>query len=113
MTAGQRGDATQAAALTEGLKPTWLLADGAYDSDKLRKAAAAAGTTVCVKPHPMRWKRPPFDRRRYRNRNVVERFFRRIKEFRRVATRYEKKAANFLGMAWIAAFAVNADVHTR
>jgi len=43
---------------------------------------------------------------------VVERFFRRLKEFRRVATRDEKQAANFPGMAWLAAFVINSDVHT-
>jgi len=48
-----------------------------------------------------------YDRRRYRKRNVVERFFRRLKDHRRVATRYDKKAENFAGFVWLAAFLVN------
>ena len=42
----------------------------------------------------------------------MERFFRRLKDFRRLAARYEKKAANFAGMVWLAAFKLNFDVHT-
>ena len=47
-----------------------------------------------------------YDRARYRNRSVIERFFGAIKRFRRVATRYDKKAENFLGFAWLAALLV-------
>ena len=51
--------------------------------------------------HAKRKKR--YDRKRYKHRNVIERFFRRIKQCRRVATRYEKKAANFAAFTWPAA----------
>ena len=57
---------------------------------------------VCIRPNPTR----KVKKRRYRNRNVIERFFCRIKRSRRVATRYEKKAINFLGIVWLAALMV-------
>ena len=112
VTTGQRGDAPQAAALTAAPRPRWLLADAAHDSDAVRAAARATGARACIRPNPARTRRPRFDRLRYRNRNVAERSFRRLKGFRRVATRYEKKAANVLGMAWPAAFTINSDIHT-
>ena len=50
------------------------------------------------------WKRRKrYDRQRYKHRNVIERFFRRIKQCRRIATRYDKKADNFAGFVWLAA----------
>ena len=58
-----------------------------------------------LRPNPTRKVKRRYDKTRYRNRNVIERFFGRIKRFRRVATRYEKKAVNFAGFVWIAAFA--------
>ena len=48
-----------------------------------------------------RWK-PCFSRRLYRERNLIERFFSKLKHFRRVATRYDKLAANFLAMVQLA-----------
>ncbi len=58
----------------------------------------------CIKPNPTRKRRKRYDRRRYRGRNRVERFFCRAKRCRRVATRYEKKPANFAGFVYLAAF---------
>ena len=89
-----------------------MIADAGYCSRANRAAAKAAGARACIKPNPTRVPLPRYDKKRYRNRNVVERFFRRIKEFRRAATRYEKKAANFAGMVWLAAFTINFGVHT-
>lgn len=72
-----------------------MLADAAYDRDTIRILIAASGGRACVKPNPTRKRKKRYDRRRYMHRNVIERFFRRIKQCRRVATRYEKKAINF------------------
>jgi putative transposase len=47
--------------------------------------------------------RKRYDKRRYRNRNIIERFFGRIKQYRRVATRYDTKPENLLGFVWLAA----------
>ena len=75
----------------------------AYDSDAIRTTVAENGGRACIRPNPTRRRSPRYDRRRYRNRNVIERFFGRLKRLRRGATRYEKKAANYLGFVWLAA----------
>ena len=82
-----------------------VLADAAYDSAAIRKRARQLKAKTCIRPNPTRTVKRRYDKARYRNRNVIERFFGRIKRFRRVATRYEKKAVNFAGFVWLAAFA--------
>ncbi|WP_261343665.1 transposase [Gimesia aquarii] len=62
--------------------------------------------------NPTRNIKKKYHRTRYRNRNVIERFFGRIKRFHRVATRYEKKANNYLGFVWLAAIVIRLNVHT-
>ncbi|QDT57020.1 Transposase DDE domain protein [Caulifigura coniformis] len=107
ITAGQCGDAPQAEGLLQGFgKGTvgHVLADAAYDSDAIRDRARRLRAKVCIRPNPTRRVRKRYDKERYRHRNVIERFFGRIKRFRRVATRYEKKAVNFAGFVWLAAF---------
>ena len=81
-----------------------VLADAAYDSDAIRERARRMRSKVCIRPNPTRRVKKRYDKARYRHRNVIERFFGRIKRFRRVATRYEKKASNFTGFVWLAAF---------
>ena len=103
VTPGQRGDAPQAEALLEGLHTTHVLADAAYDSDAIRMRVRRMCASACIKPNPTRKRKRRYDRERYKHRNVIERFFRRIKQCRRVATRYEKKAQNFAAFVWFAA----------
>jgi len=103
VTAGQRGDAPQAPELLSGLKPKHVIADAAYDSDALRHLIRQSKAKACIRPNPTRKCKKRYDRRRYKHRNVIERFFRRIKQCRRVATRYEKKATNFAAFLWLAA----------
>ena len=102
LTAGQCGDAPQAESLLEGLSPQHVLAAAAYDSDAIRKRIRRAGARACIKPNPTRKVRKRYDKQRYRHRNVIERFFGRIKQDRRVATRYDKKPENDLGFVWLA-----------
>ena len=104
LTAGHRGDAPQAPALLEGLRPKHVIADAAYDSDAIRDLIRGNKARACIRPNPTRRRKTRYDERRYRRRNVIERFFRRIKQCRRVATRYEQKATNFAGFVWLAAF---------
>ena len=73
-----------------------LLADRAYDSDALRQTLAARGARANVRPTPHRLNPPVFSKRLYRKRNHVERFFNKIKQFRAVATRYDKRDDNYL-----------------
>ncbi len=103
LTPGQAGDAPQAPELLKGLNPQHVVADAAYDSDAIRELVHVAGGKTCIRPNPTRVRVPEYDPERYEHRNVIERFFAAIKRFRRVATRYEKKAANYLGFAHLAA----------
>jgi len=103
VTAGQRGDAPQAELLLTGFNARHVIADAAYDSDAIRRQIKRQGGRACIKPNPTRIRKQRYDRRRYKHRNVIERFFRRIKQCRRVATRYEKKAANYAAFVWLAA----------
>jgi transposase len=80
-----------------------LLADRAYDADSLRLEMAARGAWANIAPMPQRKHRPPFSQFLYRFRNLVERFFNKLKHFRAVATRYEKHAENYLALVKLAA----------
>ena len=73
-----------------------LLADRAYDSDALRQDLAERGAWANVRPMPNRKNVPAFSAFLYRYRNLVERFFNKLKHFRGVATRYDKRADNYL-----------------
>ena len=98
------GDAPRAGRLPDGPRPAWVVADAAYDADAIRDRLRRA--RACVKPNPTRKRRQRHDRARHKHRNVIGRFFGAIKRFRRVATRYDKKAANVLGFGWLAAVLV-------
>jgi putative transposase len=71
------------------------LADGAYDSHGFRRFLADRGTRAIVPNNPTRKHPYPFDRLAYRRRNLIERMFSRLKDFRRIATRYDKLAVTF------------------
>ena len=102
LTPGQAGDCPVAAQLLGHLRPdTIVLADKAYDADWLRRQIEAAGAAPNIPPMVHRRRKPWFSPALARNR--IERFFNRIKHFRRLATRYEKHAANFLAMLKLAA----------
>jgi transposase len=88
LTLGQRGDIRPAAALLEPLPAAdFLLADTAYDSDDFRDFLIGRGSTPVIRPNPTRKTLPPFDQLRYKGRNVIERAFSHLKDWRRVATR--------------------------
>jgi len=97
LTEGQAHDGRSAddmlKALAEG---QILLGDRAYDSDALRQSLADRGAWANIKPMPNRKNVPAFSSYLYRYRNLVERFFNKIKHYRAVATRYDKRADNFL-----------------
>ena len=84
-----------------------VLGDAAYDGDETREAIKKLKAKACIKPSKNRKTRKRYDKERYKNRNQVERFFNRIKQCRRVATRYEKTVENFSGFIWIAALIVD------
>jgi transposase len=73
-----------------------LLADRTYDTDALRLELAARGARANIKLMPNRVNLPPLNKRLYRKRNLVERFFNELKHFRAIATRYDKRDDNYL-----------------
>jgi transposase len=104
LTEGQAHDGRSAADMLDDIGPGQiLLADRAYDSDALRRQLADRGAWANVKPMPNRVNIPAFSPFLYRYRNLVERFFNKIKHFRAVATRFEKHDANYLAIVKLAA----------
>ena len=99
VTPGQRGDAPFAAALVAGLSPRAVVADTAYDATHFRARVALAGAAAVIPPSPSRALKPDYDEGLYKERNLVERFFGRLELNRRLATRYEKTARNYLSFA--------------
>ena len=104
LTPGQAGDCPVAGQLLGRLEEnTIVLADKAYDADWLRRRIEATGAAPNIPSVVHRKHKACFSRTLYRGRNRIERFFNRIKHFRRIATRYEKRASNYLAMLKLAA----------
>jgi transposase len=103
LTAGQKGDAPHAAALLEGLPAEVVMADTAYDADHFRKTIAAKGALAVIPNNPSRALKYPLDKHLYAQRHLVECCFSKLKQFRRVATRFEKTARNYLAVVTLAA----------
>ena len=103
VTAGQAGDCPQTLPLLAGLDPKQVIADGAYDSDENRAYCAQHHIEVVIPSRPNRTEPFPLDEEMYRDRNKVERFFGRLKQYRRLATRYEKTVVSFLAFWHVAA----------
>jgi transposase len=103
LTEGQAHDGRSAVGMLDGMgEGQILLADRGYDSDGLRRSLVERGAWANVKPMPNRKNVPAFSRFLYRYRNLVERFFNKIKHFRAVATRFEKHDANYLALLKLA-----------
>ncbi len=103
LTGANAADSPHLPALIAGVQPAAVLADKGYDSDANRETIRRAGAEPCIPPRRNRLAVIGYDRHLDRERNGVERFFGRVKQWRRVATRYDKKAKNFLGFVWLAA----------
>ena len=104
MTAGQVSDCTGAAASLDGLpKADRLLGDRSYDADWFRDALQEKGTTPCFPGRKSRTKPVKYDKRRYKNRSKIEIMFGRLKDWRRVATRYDRCPTVFLSAVALAA----------
>ena len=104
LTAGQRGDAPQGENLIEGLPADFVLAETAYDSDRLRDTIAAKGAVAVIPNTPSRALKYPLDEHLYAQRQLVECcFYNRLEQIRRVATRFEKTARNYSAVVTLAA----------
>jgi len=96
LTAGQIHDLACARGLIENADPQALIADKAYDADPLIDSLAEREITPVIPPKSNRKTKRDCDFALYRERNLIERFFNKIKHFRAIATRYDKLARNFL-----------------
>lgn len=94
---------SEAEALIAGFAARWVIADTAFDADRFRAALARQGSAAVIPGNPSRARAIAYDPDLYKERHLVECFFKKIKHFRRVATRYEKTAANLLAIAHLAA----------
>ena len=104
MSAGQVSDYTGAAALLDTLpKAQWLLGDRGYDADWFRDALQEKGITPCIPGRKTRAKPIKYDKRRYKSRNPIEIMFGRLKDWRRVATRYDRCPNTFFSTIALAA----------
>ena len=104
MTAGQVSDYTGARALVSSLPAAeWLLGDRGYDADWFREDHENMGITPCIPGRKSRDKVIKYDKRRYKRRNRIEIMFGRLKDWRRVATRYDRCPKVFLSAIALAA----------
>ncbi|OJH43330.1 transposase [Paracoccus sp. SM22M-07] len=104
MSAGQVSDCIGAAALPVSLpKADWFLADRGYDADWLQKALQDRGIKACIPGRTSRKKTVKYDKRRTKRRNRIEIMFGRLKDWRRVATRYDRCPETYLSAIALAA----------
>ena len=106
LTAANESDIAQAEELLADHAPEVVIADKGYDKKALVEAIEARGAQAVIPTQKNRAEQRAVDPHLYRERNVCERFWSKVKQYRRVATRYEKTARNFLGMAAIAAISI-------
>ena len=104
LTPGQAHDLVGADALLPKMAADLLIADRAFDADKrVREPLAATGKSAVIPPRPNRVKLPDFDPQLYKARHLIENFFCKLKQYRAIATRYDKTARNFLAAIHLAA----------
>jgi putative transposase len=103
---GQRHDITRGHELIDGVGPDAVIADKGYDADHLCQAVLDAGAEPVIPSRSNRRVPRNHDKALYKERNLIERFFNKLKQFRRVATRYDKLLANYEGFVQLAAIAI-------
>lgn len=102
LTPGNTHDVVEAPILIEAARGKDFIADKGYDSNAVIDAIRAKRMRAVIPPRESRKTKRHFDTHVYKERHLVEFFFNRLKQYRRVATRYEKTARNFLGFALLA-----------
>jgi len=103
VTAGQASEYGQANALIEDFHPEYVLADRGYDSDDFVEVIESKGAVAVIPSRRGRKAPRVHDADLYKERNLVERLFQKLKQYRRIATRYERKAKHYLGTLQLAA----------
>lgn len=102
VTAGQVADCTQALPLLGERKAEAVLADKGYDADAIVQRIEASGAEPVIPPKANRKTQRPYNKALYKQRNQIERCFSKLKQFRRVATRFEKNRINFQAVVALA-----------
>lgn len=102
VTPGQRADITQAEALLGADEPEAVIADKGYDSATFVAVVEALEAEAVIPARRNRTAKREIDENLYKDRNKIERFFNRLKHYRRIATRYEKTARNYLAFVYLA-----------
>jgi transposase len=98
LTAGQHSEIKQADALIEGFSADYVIADKGYDADSFIAAIETGQAIAVIPPKRNRKKARGYDETLYRERNLVERVFQKLKHYRRIATRYERLAITYQAM---------------
>jgi len=106
LTGANESDIAQAEALLADHAPGAVIADKGYDKKAFVEEVESRGAEAVIPTQKNRAEQRAIDEHLYRERNVCERFWSKVKQYRRVATRYEKKAANFLAFVKVAAMMV-------
>ena len=107
LSGGEAHDLVGADHLLAEMQADTLIADKAFDADKrVIEPLSAAGKTVVIPPRSNRRSPRSFDRDLYKARHLIENFFAKLKQFRAIATRYDKTARNFLAAVHLAASAI-------
>ena len=96
LTGGEIHDSVCAENLLDGTNPDYVLGDKAYDSDKILNKISEIGAVAVIPPKSNRNVQREYDKHIYKDRNLVERFFCKIKQFRGIATRYCKRGKYYL-----------------
>jgi transposase len=103
---GQDADVTHAPAVLGGTRPVVVIADKGYDSRAVVRLIRSRGATAVIPTRSNSRSPRVIDAERYKDRNLVERFWAQAKQYRRVATRYEKTGRNFLAFVQVAAIMI-------
>jgi transposase len=103
LTGGERNDCTQALVLMAGFAPSHVIADKGYDTRTIVDAIIAMKAVPVIPPRSYRIEQRSYDRQLYKQRNMIERTFNKLKHWRRLATRYDRKAIYFMAFLHLAA----------
>ena len=101
LTGGQAADALQAIPLLTGIETAYVIADKGYESNKILAFIRCQGAEAVIPPKSNRKNPWEYDRKLYRERNLVERAFNKLKHWRRVATRYDRRSVYFLSALYL------------
>jgi transposase len=106
LTGGERHDCTQALTLISGIRGHYLLADKGYDAAYIIEAAENMGIQAIIPPRSNSITPRVIDKHIYKERNHIERLFAKLKQFRRIATRYDKTDSAFMGFIHLASILI-------